>query len=355
MKELSIQAGTNRYPVKIGAGLLGALPEKLRGLFPQSRFAVITDGNVEPLYALGFTKEVEEAGAQCRVFAVRPGEGSKSIKTLSRVLSGLAQQGFTRSDIIVAIGGGIVGDLAGFAASAYLRGVKYVQVPTTLLAQIDSAIGGKTGVNLHEGKNLVGAYYHPALVCADTDTLFTLPEEVFADGMAELIKYALIRDAEMFAMLEESATLKADSPEMGELIARCVGIKRDIVAADERDAGERMLLNFGHTIGHSIERLCAQQKIDMSHGRAVAMGMVAITQASERMGLAEKGTAARIVAVLQKYSLPYDIGTFDREELLRGIAVDKKNAARMLCLVLISKPGESFLHHIDPSEMINYL
>ncbi len=355
MKELTIQSGANRYPVQIGSGLLGTLPEKLRVLFPQSRFAVITDGNVETLYVKALSEGMEKAGAEYRVFSVRPGEGSKSIKTLSRMLSGLAQESFTRSDVIVALGGGVVGDLAGFTASVYLRGIKYVQVPTTLLAQIDSSVGGKTAVNLPEGKNLVGAFYHPAFVCADTDTLRTLTAEVFADGMAELIKTALIRDAGMFIQLEQTPALCAESPEMEELIARCVGIKRDVVAADERDAGERMLLNFGHTIGHGIERLCAYDRADMSHGRAVAMGMAAVSRASERMGLTEKGTAMRIAAVLQKYGLPDDIGAFDRGELLRGIAVDKKNVARALNLVLVSKPGESFLHRINPSEIVNYL
>jgi|AGTN01.3.fsa_nt_gi 3-dehydroquinate synthase len=355
MKELTIQAGANRYPVQVGAGLLKALPARLLRLFAQSRFAVVTDGNVEPLYAQRFADETARAGAQCSVFSVKPGEGSKSFETLSRLLSGLARQGFTRSDIIVALGGGVVGDLAGFAASAYLRGVKYVQVPTTLLAQIDSAIGGKTAVNLPEGKNLAGAFYHPALVCADTQTLRTLPAEVFADGMAELIKNALIRDADMFAQLEDGPVVTAESPELEGLIARCIGIKQGVVAADERDTGERMLLNFGHTIGHGIERLCAQQGLPMSHGRAVASGMAAITQAGERMGLTEAGTAARVAAVLQKYGLPCGIGGYDREEILRGIAVDKKNVARALSLVLVSKPGEAFLHRIAPSDMADYL
>lgn len=355
MKDIAIHAGESRYGVQVGAGLLKTLPEKLLNAFPKSKFSVVTDEHVAALYAEGLSDELTRAGAQHRVLTVKPGEGSKSMDTLARLLSEFAGSGFTRSDVIVALGGGIVGDLAGFAASVYLRGVKYVQVPTTLLAQIDSAVGGKTAVNLPEGKNLVGAFYHPAFVCADTSVLKTLPEDVFADGMAELIKYALIRDADMFLQLEGSPAVKADSPELEDLVARCVSIKRDVVAADERDTGERMVLNFGHTIGHGIERLCAHQGLPMTHGKAVAMGMAAITRAGERMGLTEQGTAARVIAVLQKYGLPHDIGGYDKEELLRGISVDKKNLAAALNLVLISQPGKSFLHRIDPKDMENYL
>jgi len=230
-----------------------------------------------------------------------------------------------------------------------------VQVPTTLLAQIDSAVGGKTAVNLPEGKNLAGAFYQPSLVCADTETLSTLSEAVFAEGMAELIKYALIRDADMFKRLEKGSVVTSSSPELMELVSRCVDIKRAVVEADERDTGERMVLNFGHTIGHSIEKLCAWHGFDMSHGRGVALGMAAITQAGERMGLTQHGTTARVVAVLKRYGLPYDISEYDTDELLRGIAVDKKNLAAKLNLVLISEPGEAFLHRIDPGEMESYL
>lgn len=355
MREIVIQAGVSRYTVQVGTGLLQSLPAQLRDTFPKSRFAIVTDENVAALYAGNLANGLSQTSAQCHVFTVKLGEGSKSMETLARLLSDFTQGGFTRSDVIVAVGGGVVGDLAGFAASVYLRGVKYVQVPTTLLAQIDSAVGGKTAVNLPEGKNLVGAFYHPAFVCADTATLQTLPEEVFADGMAELIKYALIRDADMFKQLEHAPAVKADSPELEELVAQCVSIKRDVVAADERDTGERMVLNFGHTIGHGIERFCAHQGIPMTHGRAVALGMAAITQAGERLGLTEPGTAARIVSVLQKYNLPHDISGYDKAELLRGISVDKKNIAAALNLVLISQPGKSFLHRIDPKDMENYL
>lgn len=350
-----MRAGAGRYTVQVGAGLLERLPEQLYEAYPQSKFALVTDEHVAALYAAALSDGLKRAGAPCHTFSVAPGEGSKSMGTLSRLLGELAQYAYSRSDVVVALGGGVVGDLAGFAASVYLRGVTLVQVPTTLLAQIDSSVGGKTAVNLPEGKNLVGAFYPASLVCADIQTLRTLPAEVFADGMAELIKYALISDADMFARLEHGKPVTAASPELPELVARCVDIKRGVVETDERDTGERMVLNFGHTIGHSIERLCARRGLPMTHGRGVALGMAAIARAGERMGLTEKGTAERIVSVLQKYGLPHDTGEYDADELLRGIAVDKKNLAQKLNLVMISEPGEAFLHRIDAREMEDYL
>jgi len=355
MNEIFIRTAGGRYTVQVGAGLLQKLPAQLREHFPHSRFAVVTDEHVAPLYATELADGLLGVGADYRLFTVAPGEGSKSMGTLAHLLSDLAQHNFTRSDVIVALGGGIVGDLAGFAAAVYLRGVPVVQVPTTLLAQIDSAVGGKTAVNLPEGKNLAGAFYQPSMVCADTETLSTLPEAVFSEGMAELIKAALIRDADMFERLERGSVVTSSSPELMELVSRCVDIKRSVVEADERDTGERMVLNFGHTIAHSIEKICAWRGWNMSHGRAVALGMAAITRAGERMGLTQEGTAERVIAVLQKYGLPYDISEYDTDELLRGIAVDKKNLASKLNLVLISEPGEAFLHRIDPHEMESYL
>jgi 3-dehydroquinate synthase len=253
------------------------------------------------------------------------------------------------------LGGGIVGDLAGFVAAAYLRGVRYVQIPTTLLAQIDSSIGGKTGVNLPQGKNLAGAFYQPSAVYIDPTLLNTLPAADFADGMAELIKYALIRDSAMFALLENEPPVTAQSPMLGELIERCVSIKRDVVMADERDTGERMLLNFGHTIGHAIERICAKKGVFMTHGKAVAMGMAAIAEAGERKGLTQPGTASRIEGLLKKTGLPSGMDDYDRNEILDAILIDKKNMADILTLVMISGPGQSFLHPISRTLLPDYL
>lgn len=355
MNTLHMHAGTCEYPVVIEKGLLQSVPKRLADLFPKSRFAIITDENVNRLYGQSVTAAFDAAKLRYDLFIVAPGEGSKSTDTFARLLSELAQHGYNRADVIVALGGGVAGDLAGFVAAVFLRGLKYVQVPTTLLAQIDSAVGGKTAINLPEGKNLAGAFYQPSAVFVDTSLLQTLSEADFSDGMAELIKYALIRDADMFSQLEQSGAISADSDILASWITRCLSIKRDVVAADEKDTGERMLLNFGHTIGHGIERLCAMRKQPMTHGRAVAIGMAAITSASERMGLTKQGATQRLINVLQKAGLPHDIGDYDTEEILKGILVDKKNVADTLTLVLISEPGQSFLHRIAQSDAKNFI
>lgn len=355
MNMLTIRAGKSEYHVFIARGLLGALPERMVFLYPKSRFVIITDTTVEELYGTKLKQAFKDQGLDCDLISVTPGEASKSAAAYVELLSALAQRGYNRADVIIALGGGVVGDLAGFVAATYLRGIHYVQVPTTLLAQIDSAVGGKTAINIPEGKNLAGAFYHPGAVFVDPDALKTLPEPDFADGMAELIKYALIKDAAMFKTLETGVIITAESPELEKLIIACLGIKRDVVAADEKDKGERMLLNFGHTIGHGIERLCAKQELPMTHGRAVSIGMAAITAAAERMVLTAPGTTKRIISVLQKAGLPHEMGEYDTDALLEGIFVDKKNVAGTLHLVLISEVGKSFLHRIDRSDMRSFL
>ncbi len=355
MKEISVNTPSSKYKITIGSGLLESVPRRLARTFPKSRFAIITDETVNGLYGAALTDAFAEQKLDCQVFSVPPGEASKSIATFGQLLGQLAQHKYNRADVIVALGGGVVGDLAGFIAASYLRGVKYVQIPTTLLAQIDSSVGGKTGVNLPEGKNLAGAFYQPAAVFIDPDFLTTLPETAFADGMAELIKYALIRDANMFSLLENGPAITAQSPQLEDLIVQCVSIKRDVVVADEKDTGERMLLNFGHTIGHAIERICAQGGIPMTHGRAVAMGMAVIAAAGVHKGLTKPGTTSRVEAVLQKAGLPFSTEGFNRDDILDAILVDKKTIAGSLHLVMISEPGRSFLHCIPRGNMPDYI
>ncbi len=355
MNTLTMHAGTSTYPVYIENGLLDTFAAGLREMFPKSRFAVITDTTVHGLYGSRVAAALDALGLRYHIFTVQPGETAKSADTFAMLLSSLAQHSYNRADVVIALGGGVVGDLSGFVAAVYLRGIRYVQIPTTLLAQIDSAVGGKTAINLPEGKNLVGAFHQPSAVFVDSDVLQTLPQADFADGMAELIKYALIKDADMFSQLEAEAAVDAHSDSLPSLITRCLSIKRDVVAADERDTGERMLLNFGHTIGHGIERLCASQKLPITHGRAVAIGMTAITAASERMGLTALGTTERIIRVLKKAGLPHDISVFSKEDILKGILVDKKTVADTLHLVLVSEAGKSFLHRIPQSEMSSFI
>ncbi len=355
MNMLTIKTGTSVYRVYIGKGLLGILPDRLKQLFTESRFVVITDTTVFNLYGSKLKQYFSDEGLECHILTVEPGESSKCIETLSYLLSALAQRGYNRADVIVALGGGVIGDLAGFTAAIYLRGIRYVHVPTTLLAQIDSSIGGKTAVNLPEGKNLAGAFYQPSAVFADTEVLKTLPEEQFANGMAEVIKHSLIKDSSMFSLLEEGEKVSADSDDLESLIVANLAIKRDVVAKDERDKGERMLLNFGHTIGHGIERFCAASNMPMTHGKAVGIGMAAIAAAGERAGLTAKGTAARIVEVLKKAGLPHEMGEFDKDEILKGIFIDKKNVADVLNLVMLKRPGSAFLHRIPRHDMHRFI
>ena len=355
MKSIRIKTPTSDYMAHIDSGHMDSIPAQLAAAYPKSRFAVITDENVHALYGGRFAAACDAAGLDYAVIRVAPGEKTKSIAAFGDILRRLAQDGFNRADVIVALGGGVVGDLAGFVAAAYLRGVRYVQIPTTLLAQIDSSVGGKTAVNIPEGKNLVGAFHHPSAVYIDTDLLTTLPGDDFAGGMAEMIKYAMIRDADMMAALEQSDPITAVSPLLPDLIVCCLEIKRDIVAADEMDKGERMLLNFGHTIGHALERIGGVRGIPITHGQGVAIGMAVITAASERLGLTEPGTAQRITSLLQKTGLPMDTNGFDKQEIRKGILIDKKNIADTLNIILVSAPGRGFIKKISRDEITDYL
>lgn len=354
MDFLKFKTKETEYEVLIEKGLLDKIPGMLKAVYPKSRFAVITDTNVYRIYGERFKTGMESVSADCVFITVAPGEKSKSMATLADNLSRLAQAGFSRSDVIVALGGGVVGDLAGFTASCYMRGIRYVQIPTTLLAQIDSSVGGKTGVNLPEGKNLAGAFYHPQAVYIDNGVLETLSTEDFSGGMSEMIKYALIKDASMLRTLEKN-NVDASSPVLSGLIKRCLEIKRDVVAVDEKDTGERMLLNFGHTVGHAIEHTCAENGRVITHGQAVAIGMEFITWVSERNGQTEKGTAERIKKLLVKYGLPYSIDGFSKKEILEGIFVDKKTLSGSLNLILIREPGESFISPVNRDDIEDYI
>jgi 3-dehydroquinate synthase len=354
MEILDIKTVQNEYSVMIESGLLSSVPERLKQAFPGSRFAVITDYNVWGFYGKHFSAALDAAGLKYDVMTVPPGEKTKSIDSFADLLSSLARLAYSRTDVIVALGGGVVGDLAGFVAAAYLRGLQYVQIPTTLLAQVDSSVGGKTAINLPEGKNLAGAFYQPSAVYIDTDVLKTLRAEDFSGGMAEMIKCGLIKDKEILYTLEQN-DITAASPELGSLIKRCLEIKRGVVEADEKDRGERMLLNFGHTIGHALERIGARSRVPITHGQAVARGMAAITTGSERLGQTKKGTASFIIQLLRKYGLPCCLGGFDKGEILEGIFVDKKNIGDKLNIILLSEPGASFIHPIDRNAMAEYL
>ena len=335
MKTVEVRA-SGAYTVKIGSGLLDALGRELSALASGS-VLVVTDSNVAPHYLQRACASLRQAGfAVCSV-EIPAGESSKNLENFGLLLRVLAQKRLTRTDTVVALGGGVTGDLAGFAAASYLRGVRLVQVPTTLLAMVDSSVGGKTAVDLPEGKNLVGAFHQPALVLCDTDTLDTLPEAVFREGCAEVIKTAILFDRPLFRQLAQQGT----GFDREDVIARCVAHKRDIVAEDEFENGSRRLLNLGHTVGHAVEK-CSGYTV--SHGAAVAIGTAVMARAFCREDREEN------LAVLKKFGLPLETD-FTPEELAQAALSDKKRQGDTVTLVVPTAVGHCELCSIPVSEL----
>ena len=337
------------YEILLERGLLSRAGEECAKLFaPGARVMIISDSNVYPLFGEKVAASLREAGFRVFSCTFPAGEQSKQLSTVEGFYRALAENHFTRSELVVALGGGVTGDMAGFAAATFLRGIDFVQVPTSLLAQVDSSVGGKTGVDLPFGKNLVGAFHQPRLVLIDPDTLDALPPHFFADGMGEVIKYGCIRDKDLFENLE-----KQDVKEhLEEVIFRCVDCKRRIVEADALEKGERMLLNFGHTLGHAMEKLRDFQ--GLSHGEAVGIGMVLISQAGEKTGLTQPGTADRIAALLEKYGLPTKT-TDTPAELAAAASLDKKTDGDNLHLILLQSIGEACIHTIPAADLLGFL
>jgi len=308
------------YAIHIGSGLLPSLPGEIQKLGKVEKVCIVSDSNVFPLYGEDCVRALDRAGFSVGTYVFPAGEASKNGFTYLKLLNRLAELKLTRSDLIVALGGGVVGDLAGFAAATYLRGIRFIQIPTTLLAAVDSSVGGKTAIDLPSGKNLAGAFYQPSLVLCDTDTLHTLPKEVFTDGCAEVIKYGVLYDPQLFAHLEE----KGLSFDRETVITRCVELKRDVVAEDEFDTGARMKLNLGHTIGHGVE---AKSNFAVSHGRAVAIGMAIVSRAS---GCPDSD---RIQSILKKFGLPAETD-YSAEDLFAYTLSDKKRSGGTVNLIL---------------------
>lgn len=338
----------NPYDILIEPGLINSCGELIRNVSDAQKVTVITDSNVEKLYAEQVARSLSQADFDVSVHVFTAGEKSKSLSSIARMYNYMANRTMSRKDIVVALGGGVTGDMAGFAAATYMRGIDFVQIPTSLLAQVDSSVGGKTGVDIEQGKNLVGAFHQPRLVIIDPDTLKTLPEYYVNDGMAEIIKYGCIKDRELFKTLEDNDA--ADI--IRDIIERCVSIKRDVVNRDEKEKGERMLLNFGHTLGHSLEKIYNFEKL--SHGQAVAIGMCMITKACEKAGITEKGTAERIEGLCKKYSLPTEDGAA-ASEIARVCASDKKAGGSRVSLVMLRKIGESFTKITPLSELEKFI
>jgi len=351
--EVFIKSSRKKYEIRIKKNSYKELYNYLSCKHKGKKAVIVTDDNVNKLYGASLYKEVTGAGLNCKLISIAPGEKSKSLEVLSGIYETLVNFNINRGDIIIALGGGVVGDLTGFAAATYLRGIPYIQVPTTLLAQVDSSIGGKTAVDLPSGKNLVGSFYHPEIVFIDTLFLNTLEERFLRDGMAEVIKYGCIKDKGLFDKLISYENLQQCMNDMEKLVYSCCSIKKAVVEADERDSGERLLLNFGHTLGHSVEQYYNYEKY--THGEAVAMGMAEITKQSEKMGLTEKGTAKAIAEALIKYGLPDQIPIGDRKELAGAIKLDKKFNGDSISLVLLSRLGDAFTMKIKGEELERYI
>lgn len=353
MKEIQVALGEKSYKIKVAGGLLDAAGDEIRRILPATeKIAVITDSNVLPLYGERLCKSLTTAGFSVTVLEFPAGEENKNLAVLGRLYEGLATAGLTRCDGIVALGGGVTGDMAGLAAATYLRGIAFIQIPTSLLAAVDSSVGGKVAVDLPQGKNLVGAFYQPGAVLIDPELLDTLPLRFLHDGLAEVIKYGCIRDRGLFTRLEQLQGDGALLTQAEEIIVACCTIKARIVEQDEFDTGERMLLNFGHTLGHAIEK--AFHYDTYSHGEGVGLGMVLLTRKAETLGLTHPGTAAKIAALLQKFLLPVAV-SLPRDEFIKTIALDKKKRGSNLTLVLIRDIGEGYLHTIESCELPNYL
>jgi 3-dehydroquinate synthase len=338
MNPVIVQAGGQSYDVFVGSRILeqiGALvSRKLKG----PACAIVSDDNVAALFAEDVTRSLTAAGFRSTLIAVRPGESSKAMGQAEAICDRMIEAGLDRSSFVVALGGGMVGDLAGFVAAIYHRGIPWVQVPTTLLAQVDSSIGGKTAVNTAAGKNLIGAWHQPALVISDVETLTTLPPREWRQGFAEIVKHAVIRDAAMFETLQHF-----DRKNLAALIRRNVEIKAAIVSADERETtGERALLNLGHTIGHAIER--AGDYDEFLHGEAVSLGIVAACEISVRKAGLPEAERQRIVSTLQTFELPTQLPpNFPREKILEAIRFDKKFARGQVRFVVVPAIGSARL------------
>lgn len=353
MDKLHVNLGKDSYDITVERGLLGRMGPLVRQALPGAeKIAVVTDDVVDGLYGARFEAALRGAGYDVRRIAVPHGERSKTLAVLGDVLEAMSAFGMTRSDAVATLSGGVPGDLGGFAAAVYLRGVPFVQVPTTILAQIDSSVGGKVAVDLPSGKNLAGNFYQPKAVLIDPDLVRTLDARYVHDGMAEAVKYGCIRSASLFSLYETLRTDEDIFEALPDIIRECCRIKAELVEEDERDNGARMLLNFGHTIGHAIEREYHYETY--THGEAVAAGMALLTRRTEAMGLTEAGTADRIERVLRALRLPVSVDA-PAAALLPHIAHDKKKRGQTITFVALRRIGESFLLPVEGARISDFV
>ncbi len=341
MKTININV-SNPYNVEIGSGLLKNIGEYAKKVINPCKIAVVTDDTVDALYSEDVCENLKENGFSVIKFVFPHGEKSKNSDTYIKLLNFLAENEITRSDALLALGGGVVGDITGFAAATFLRGIKYIQCPTTLLAMVDSSVGGKTAIDLEKGKNLAGAFYQPEIVVCDYATLKTLPDEIFSDGCAEVIKYGILFDENLFSHLNENG--KNFDTEY--VISRCVDLKRMVVSDDEFDNGKRQLLNLGHTLGHSIEIL---SNFKLSHGKAVAIGMCLIAKACLKNGTLCEECFLKIKNITEKFSLP-SVTTYTADEIFSIVKNDKKRKGDTITVILPEKIGKYNLKKMSLKE-----
>jgi len=340
---LNVGLGDRSYPIFIEDGIMAAVGADLARRKIAKRYAVIADDNVASLYGSTLMRSLNDAGIAAELLTFPQGEASKNLNVFAGLASRLAQLGIDRKDGLIALGGGVTGDLTGFLAASYLRGIPFVQVPTTLLSQVDSSVGGKTGVDIPEGKNLVGAFYQPKAVYIDTAVLTTLPLVELTGGLAEVIKYGVIRDFDFFVFLERHVDkiLCLDPVSIQEMIFTCCRIKAEVVAEDERESDLRRILNFGHTIGHAVE---AASDFSIIHGLAVAIGMVSALRLAVATELCKKTDAGRVAALINAYGLPTEIpADLDRERIKKYLLTDKKTVAGSVFYVLPTTIGSVVL------------
>ena len=354
VRTVHVSLGNRSYDIKIAPGLIHRFGRECARLKLGPRCAIITDTNVGKRYAKTVFNSLATAGFSPSLIIVQPGEPAKSLKTVQSCYDQLAVHRLERKSFIVALGGGVVGDLAGFLAATYLRGIAFVQVPTTLLAQVDSSVGGKVGVNLNAGKNLVGAFYQPRLVACDLDTLKTLPDREFRAGLAEVIKYGIIYDAKLFAQIEHDLPrlLKREPKMLASVVARCCEIKAEVVGKDETEDGPRAILNFGHTIGHAIEAVSGYGRF--LHGEAIAIGQVVVAKISGSvLGLPERDLE-RIIRLFRRVGLPTTVRLRPgrRPKLFAAMRLDKKVRGGEINFVLAKKIGRVEYGHKVPAVVI---
>jgi 3-dehydroquinate synthase len=356
MRTVTVKLGDRSYPIHIGEGLLPRVGELLEQIGCRDKVAIITDSTVSQHYLEPVRQGLNSSGFRVVTVLVQEGEEHKNLKSVSAIYDRLLSERLERGSSLIALGGGVVGDISGFTAATFLRGIPYIQIPTTLLAQVDSSVGGKTGVNRPEGKNLIGVFYQPRLVLIDIGVLGTLPRRELVAGLSEIIKYGIIEDPGLFNLLEEKAerVLALDRDLLVEIIAVSCAIKARVVEKDEREEDYRSVLNFGHTIGHALEALTGYEKF--LHGEAVAIGMAQAALISQHQGVCDSESLTRIHHLIRRFGLPTDVPLgIGPDELTKKMEVDKKSSGGKIKFVFCAGIGKTRFGWLHPEEIVTML